>query len=158
MVPSRILCTPGTCMGQFSFFHFVHGCGFLCGAHKLYWSRNNKIENRIFCPQESTIAISRCLLLLPAVFNLRVVPFTYQTSNVVFCFCVWPHSFFKFEVWIILLFFDQKLIIVHRIAIAPNHASPSHCHRLLNGSLQYGPHQPGGKSRSTLADLILSLH
>ena len=92
----------------------------------LYWSRNNKIENRIFCPQESTIAISRCLLLLPAVFNLRVVPFTYQTSNVVFCFCVWPHSFFKFEVWIILLFFDQKLIIaspshqitpLHRIAI-----------------------------------------
>jgi len=80
----------------------------------LYWSRNNKIENRIFCPQESTIAISRCLLLLPAVFNLRVVPFTYQTSNVVFCFCVWPHSFFKFG-----LFFDQtslaKLIIAsHR--------------------------------------------
>ena len=85
----------------------------------LYWSRNNKIENRIFCPQESTIAISRCLLLLPAVFNLRVVPFTYQTSNVVFCFCVWPHSFFKFEVWIILLFFDQQKV---------NHRT-SHRHR-----------------------------
>ena len=115
----------------------------------LYWSRNNKIENRIFCPQESTIAISRCLLLLPAVFNLRVVPFTYQTSNVVFCFCVWPHSFFKFE--------SFKTIFCkscdHRTK-----SRPSHCHRLLNGCLQYGPHQPGGKSRSTLADLILSLH
>ena len=152
MVPSRILCTPGDpprvhVWDSFRFFTFlVHGCGILVWCtHKLYWSRNNKIENRIFCPQESTIAISRCLLLLPAVQSpcCAVVHVPDQHSNV------------GNVVFSVLLFsIRNSTRTQNRTSKAKTPPSPSS----LNGSLQYGPHQPGGKSRSTLADLILSLH
>ena len=112
----------------------------------LYWSRNNKIENRIFCPQESTIAISRCLHLLPAVQSPCCAVYVPDQQCCVFAFA-FGHTVFSSFKTIFCKSCDHR-----------TKSRPSHCHRLLNGCLQYGPHQPGGKSRSTLADLILSLH
>jgi hypothetical protein len=118
MVPSRILCVPRVHVwDSFRFFTFTCSRVWYSCAHTsvLYWStcRNNKIENRIFCPQESTIAISRCLLLLPAVQSPCCAVYVPDQQ----CCVLLLRLATVFSSLKLGLFFDQKLII------APNHAS-----------------------------------